>query len=101
MGSYMIWNITFKDKESKEEFEKAMKKKCIKAKDIHDHNIEEEKHYGNFYYDMGYLGYAEAEEMESELKKIGIGVIELKQICLCDIEGDSVFINKANLRGKE
>lgn len=90
MGSYMIWNITFKDKKSKKSFESMMNNKCIEAREIHTHYIKEcSKNYGDFYYDIGYLGYEEAKELKPKLKKLG--VIELRQICLCDIEGTEII----------
>ena len=86
----MIWNITFKDKKSKESFESMMNNKCIKADIIHDHYQEDDLFENcDFYYDVGYLGYAEAEELKPKLKKLG--VIELNQICLCDIDGDKII----------
>jgi len=90
MGSFMIWNIIFKNKESKKEFEKFMKNEGIKIKKIHDHyekSLSED--YGDFYYEMGYLGYAEADELKSKLKKLG--VVKLNQICLCDIDGEEII----------
>ena len=90
MGSYMIWVITFKDEICKKSFEARMDNKCIQAREFHDHYIKEvSEHCGDFYYDMGHLGYAEAEELKPELKKLG--VIELRQICLCDIEGTEII----------
>ncbi len=91
MGSYMIWVVTFKDKNSKEAFESMMNNnKCIQAREFHDHwHGEVSDNYGDFYYDVGYLGYAEAEELKPKLKKLG--VIELKQICLCDIDGTEII----------
>ena len=90
MGSYMIWNMIFKDKKSKKAFESMMNNKYIQAREIHDHyHSDVSDHYGDFYYDVGYLGYAEAEELKPKLKEIGI--IELKQICLCDIDGTEII----------
>lgn len=90
MGSYMIWVMIFKDKKSKEAFESMMKKEKFYAREFHDHYEEDlSDDYGDFYYDMDYLGYAEAEELKPKLKKIG--VIELRQICLCDIDGEEII----------
>lgn len=90
MGSSMIWVMTFKDEKSKEAFEKLMNKEFMYYREFHDHyHGEASDNYGDFYYDMGYLGYAEAEDMKSKLKKIG--VIELKQIRLCDVEGEEII----------
>ncbi len=67
-----------------------MDNKCIEAREFHDHYEENlSEHYGDFYYDMGELGYAEAEGLKLELKELG--VIELRQICLCDIEGEEII----------
>lgn len=90
MGSHMIWVITFKDKFSKESFESMMDNKCIQHNIIHDH-YEEDDLFENceFFYDMGYLGYMEAEELKPKLKKSG--VIELRQICLCNTDGEEII----------
>lgn len=85
----MIWKINFKDEISKKSFEVRMDYKCIWCKEMHNHNIEEEENYGDFIYDMGYLGYAEAREIKRELKELGI--VELNEICLCDIKGMQII----------
>lgn len=86
----MIWVMTFKDKNSKDKFEKFMKEKKFGAREFHDHyHGEVSDNYGDFYYDMDYLGYAEAEELKPKLKKIG--VIELRQLCLCDTDGTEII----------
>lgn len=93
MGSYMIWKIVFKDKGSKKAFESKMDNKCIWCKEMHDHyHGEISEDYGDFIYDMGYLGYAEAREMKSELKKLG--VLKLNEVCICDIDGDAIITHK-------
>ncbi len=90
MGSHMIWVITFKDKKSKEAFESMMDNKCIQHNIIHDHYQEDDLFENcDFYYDVGYLGYAEARELKPKLKKIG--VIELRQLCICDIDGEEII----------
>ena len=99
MGSYMIWCMKFKDAVSSVHFVEMMKNETIEAREIHDHNMEEEEGYGEIYYDMGYLGYAEAEELKDKL--IDIGVIELKQICLCDIDDATVIVHITNNKGGE
>ena len=89
----MIWNITFKNEKAKKKFEKLMIDKNLCFREFHDHyHGEVSERYGDFYYDMDYLGYAEVEELKPKLKKLG--VIELNQICLCDIEGNKVITPK-------
>jgi hypothetical protein len=97
MGSHMIWDVTFKDKESKKKFLEFMKKKNIRTKLIHDHYDKEYSfNIANFYYDVGYLGYAEAEELSKKLIKLG--VTDLNQIRLCDIDGDKIIKNSKEIK---
>ncbi len=90
MGSYMIWKIIFKDEICKKSFEARMDNKCIHCKLMHDH-YEKDDAYENcdFIYDMGYLGYTESREMKKELQELGI--IELNEIYLCDIDGEKII----------
>ena len=80
----MIWSLEFKDKKSKQWFEKKYKK-VYELRLIHHHY---EKEFGykkaDFFYDAGYLGYAEAEMIVGECKKNG--VVKFKQLYLCDIK---------------
>ena len=75
----MIWKLWFKDKEAKKYFEK----KCKYAKLIHDHYDKDIEYKDNdFYYDAGYCGYAEAEEIIKDLKKHG--VVKFRELKLCE-----------------
>lgn len=83
----MIWKIEFKNIKAKRWFEKYNKY----AKPIHNHQLSKDDFEmdSDFIYDMGYLGYAEAESQKKELKKHGI--TKLNQIRVCDIDGDVII----------
>ena len=81
MGSYMIWRLQFKDSKAKEKFEDIHDVRLIHS---HFDECEPNWNHGDFIYDVGYMGYAEAEEIVDDLKKIG--VVSFKQLCLCDTE---------------
>ena len=78
----MIWCLVFKDKKSKQWFEREYKK-VYDLKLIHEHydkNLLFEV--ADFYYDAGYLGYAESREIIKKCRNNGIK--SFKELCLCD-----------------
>ena len=80
----MIWHLEFNDKKAKDWFEKIFKKK-YKIRLIHDHYTKE---FGyemeDFIYDAGYLGYAEVEYIVDKFDLNKHGIVEFRQLCLCD-----------------
>lgn len=91
MGSYMIWRLTFKDNKAKIWFEKKFLVNLI-----HDH-YEGEFGYGDaeFYYDAGFNGYMESEEIAIEMEEKGI--IKFEELCLCDTDDFKVKFPKLEL----
>ena len=84
----MIWCLVFKDKKSKQWFEKEYKK-VYGLKLIHQHYEKSWPFEGaDFYYDAGYLGYAEAREIIKRCKENGIK--NFKELCLCDTKNFEV-----------
>jgi len=81
MGSYMIWRVEFKDRQSKDRFEKFLKKECIKFRLVHSHLLGNDFLMADFIYDVGYLGYAEADYQKNKLKELGVRKLEQSSLC--------------------
>ena len=85
MGSYMIFDMTFKSPKDRIAFENFMKKRyCYNRKLTFYHTDNKNNEEDDIVYYVGYLGYIEPEEILKECLKKKIGIKFMAYLCLSD-----------------